>query len=349
MIVIVCLCFSITLSAQETTLTIKGTASNLYIPHEVSAKESYYSLARKYNQTVKAIANFNRTTTDKGLNIGQTIKIPLSAQNFDVTGKTGAGETSIPLYHTVTKNETLTGITRNYKTSLDNIKQWNNLTSDELKEGTPLVVGYLKVINQSAHIAAANDAAAATANDAANTKPDVANATKEVAAETRKSETQAALDKPKEKEETTPANTGKQAEIAAVNKQLQQEVTQPKNEQKADLLTPVPQTSDEGAFAELFTSEASQKSLTNKSGDAAIFKTTSGWQDKKYYALMNDVPSGTIVKISSVDNKVIFAKVLGGMPQMKENKGLLLRLSNAAATYLGMADAKFPVQVSFYQ
>jgi hypothetical protein len=37
------------------------------------------------------------------------------------------------------------------------------------------------------------------------------------------------------------------------------------------------------------------------------------------------------------------------MPEMKENKGLLLRLSNSAASYLGMVDSKFPVQVSFYQ
>ncbi len=61
------------------------------------------------------------------------------------------------------------------------------------------------------------------------------------------------------------------------------------------------------------------------------------------------VAPGTILKIASVDSKIIFAKVLGSMPQMKENKGLLLRLSNAAAAYLGMVDAKFPVQVSFYQ
>jgi hypothetical protein len=33
----------------------------------------------------------------------------------------------------------------------------------------------------------------------------------------------------------------------------------------------------------------------SSSGAAGIFKSTSGWQDGKYYALMNNVPVGTIV------------------------------------------------------
>lgn len=349
MIVIVCIYFSTVVSAQMPTLTVEGTAPNLYIAHEVAPKETYYSLARKYNQTVKAITTFNRTTTEKGLNTGQTIKIPLTRQNFDVTGKTSAAETSTPLYHTVAKSETLTWITKNYKASLDDIKQWNSLASDDIKEGMSLVVGYLKVVNnQLVNLSSGNNDVAAT-NNAADAKPDVSAATKEVASEPKKQEVEAAVDKPKEKEEASPAKTTRQTETAAVNKTTQQENAQPKDEQKPDLLAPQPQTSNEGVFAELYTAEASQKSLTNKTGNAAIFKTTSGWQDKKYYVLMDDVTPGTILRIASVDNKIIFAKVLGNMPQMKENKGLLLRLSNAAATYLGMVDAKFPVQVSFYQ
>jgi hypothetical protein len=64
--------------------------------------------------------------------------------------------------------------------------------------------------------------------------------------------------------------------------------------------------------------------------------------------LINDVTPGTILKISSSDNKVIYAKVLGSMPEMKENNGLLLRISNAAASNLGIIDPKFPVQITYY-
>lgn len=352
MIVIVCICFFAAISAHTQTLVVEGTAPNLYITHKVSPKESYYNLARMYNQTAKAIATFNRSTLEKGLTIGQTIKIPLTKQNFDVTGKTGEGEILIPLSHTVSKDETLFRIANNYKVTLDDVKQWNNLTSDNIKEGTPLVVGHLKVAqDQLARFNAGNNNVSYVANNDASAKPDVAKA-KETESEPKK-EAVAGEDKPIEKkEEAAPVKTAtppQKTETAAFDKPAQQINVQPANEQKPDLLAPQPETSNEGVFAELYPAEAAQKSLASRTGDAAIFKSTSGWQDKKYYVLMNDVAPGTILRIASVDNKIIFAKVLGSLPQMKENKGLMLRLSNAAAAYLGMVDAKFPVQVSFYQ
>ncbi len=350
MIVIVCICFFAVLSAHTQTITVEGTAPDLYINHKVSSKESYYSVARMYNQTAKAIASFNRSAMEKGLIIGQTIKIPLTKQNLDATGKTGEGETLIPLSHTVSKDETLFRIANNYKTTLDNLKQWNNITSDEIKEGTPLVVGHLKVANeQLTHFNTDSNNVAAAANNAANAKPDASNASVETAPQPKKEEVVATKEK---KEDTTPVKTAtppQKAETSAPDKPAQQDNVQQKDEHKPDLLTPQPQTSNEGVFAELYAAEAAQKSLINRTGDAAIFKSTSGWQDKKYYVLINDVAPGTILRIASVDNKIIYAKVLGSLPQMKENKGLMLRLSNAAAAYLGMADAKFPVQVNFYQ
>lgn len=84
------------------------------------------------------------------------------------------------------------------------------------------------------------------------------------------------------------------------------------------------------------------------SGLAGIFKSTSGWQDGKYYALMNNVPVGTIVRVTGeTSGKIIFAKVLGQLPDMKENAGLTIRISNAAASELGEGDGKFNVDVRY--
>ena len=68
--------------------------------------------------------------------------------------------------------------------------------------------------------------------------------------------------------------------------------------------------------------------------------------DKKYYILINNIPEGTVVKIES-NQKVVYAKVLGALPNIKEDDGLLLRISNAAAAVLGMADKRFPVTVQY--
>src|SRR5262249_3454508 len=84
------------------------------------------------------------------------------------------------------------------------------------------------------------------------------------------------------------------------------------------------------------------------SGQAATFKSTSGWQDRKYYALMNNVPVGTIVQITSPStNKTVYAKVLGQLPDMKESTGLIMRVSNAAAAEMGAGEGKFAVDLKY--
>lgn len=109
-------------------------------------------------------------------------------------------------------------------------------------------------------------------------------------------------------------------------------------------------TSMIGFFEDAYiNSIAGNVNLQNVSGYAASFKSTSGWQDKKYYALMNNIPPGTFIKIhNAANNTHVFAKVLGNLPEMKENDGLIIRISNAAAAVLGMNDAeKITVQIIY--
>jgi len=82
-------------------------------------------------------------------------------------------------------------------------------------------------------------------------------------------------------------------------------------------------------------------------GTAGIFKSTSGWQDGKYYALMNNVSIGSIVKVTDGAGKSVYVKVLGQLPDMKESVGLTIRISNAAAAEIGQTADRFNVQVSY--
>jgi hypothetical protein len=82
---------------------------------------------------------------------------------------------------------------------------------------------------------------------------------------------------------------------------------------------------------------------------AMTFKTASGWNDKKYYILMNDAPPGSVVQVTNEDGKAIYAKVLWNMGDEKDNDGLNFRLSDAAAAALGLKASKFQLAVTFYQ
>lgn len=112
----------------------------------------------------------------------------------------------------------------------------------------------------------------------------------------------------------------------------------------------LPQVSpSEGYYAAQFKAAEPVQQLFEISGTGGIFKSITGWNDKRYYVLMNEVVPGSIVRITVDQVKYICAKVLGPIPDNKPNKGLLIRLSNAAATALGISAMIFTATVNYFQ
>ncbi|MBK8311314.1 MAG: LysM peptidoglycan-binding domain-containing protein [Chitinophagaceae bacterium] len=79
--------FSVLIStAQKAELLVKRSDKGLYLEHKVQAKESYYALGRMYNIDYKVIAAFNSVDYNKGLQIDQKLRIPLTIANFKQEG-----------------------------------------------------------------------------------------------------------------------------------------------------------------------------------------------------------------------------------------------------------------------
>lgn len=110
------------------TETVDG---KVVVVHQVDDKETLYGLARRYGTTVDAIIQFNPLAKD-GLSIGQVLKIPYSKK--PVVAATSGG------VHKVAEKETLYSISRMYNVSIDDIKEWNHLTSNSLSLGQELVI-----------------------------------------------------------------------------------------------------------------------------------------------------------------------------------------------------------------
>ncbi len=106
-----------------------------------------------------------------------------------------------------------------------------------------------------------------------------------------------------------------------------------------------------GIFKNLYNQQNQSGKERSETGLAGIFKSTSGWDDGKYYCLHNTAPAGSIVKITNTANgKAVYAKVLDLIPDLKQNNNLVVRLSNAAATELGITEKLYALSVrgSFY-
>lgn len=105
---------------------------------------------------------------------------------------------------------------------------------------------------------------------------------------------------------------------------------------------------EEGFFAQQYSIETTGLKLKTLTLESSIFKTMSGWDDKKYYVLANGIPEGAIVRLTA-NNKSVCAKVLGSLPAMKGDNGLQMRVSNAAAAALGVEANRFQLMVTYFQ
>jgi LysM repeat protein len=331
------LIITVTLQAQSV-LVVHGNAPRLHLSHTVVAKETWYSIGRLYNIAPKDVASFNGTAIDKPLSIGQSLKIPLAAANFSQNGTKAADEVLVPLYHTVQEKEWMYRISQHYnKVPVETLEKWNNIKNDQLKPGMNLVVGYLKVKPGQSALAASGTKKPVPVTT--TTPPQtVAKAEPPVV----KTEQPADIKKEPEvkKEPVTPAVT---PTATPKEEPAQPVVQQPKPAETTTTAT----VAYNGAPGGYFKSSFSDKGR-NSTGNAGIFRSTSGWKDGKYYALMNNVPVGTIIKITFPStSKSVYAKVLGQMPEMRESVGLTLRISDAAASELGAEIGKFYVDVKY--
>lgn len=339
---------------SQSDMTVQGTSPDLYLLHTVQPKETWFAIGRIYNTPAKEIAALSGVGMDK-LNVGQQLKVPLSAQNFTQDGKKSADEVFVPVYHIVGEKEWMYRISQNHnKIPVETLEKWNGVTNTHLMAGMKLIVGYLRVKTTQSPLAASGvkkiiTPAATTGGTAAKPVTETPVVKTEKPAETKPAETKPAETKPTE---TKPAEAKKEELKKEEPKKEDNKIgTPPPATETAKPTTPVTPVNNEANYAGYkggYFRSGYNSGGKSTAGNAGIFRSTSGWKDGKYYALMNNVPVGTIVKITySSTNKSVFAKVLGQLPDMRESVGLTVRLSDAAAAELGAEMGKFYVDVAY--
>lgn len=310
-----------TIAFAQNQLIIQNSSKGLYLDHKVAPKENFYSIGRLYHVSPKDIEAFNGLDMNKGLNIGQTLRIPLNASNFSQS--TAKGQ---PVYYVVEPKEGLYKVSqKNNNVLMADLRKWNKLSKDNVAAGQKLVVGFL--------------VASETNNTVAQTKePEIKHEEVKQPAEEKKEpsamkQETAAVDKEERKQEP--------------EKKIDPPVTKPVSTQVSNVAI---SDGNGGYFKPQFDLQIkTQPVKADQTASAGIFKTSSGWQDAKYYALMDNVEPGTIVRvINPTNNKAIYAKVLGEMSGIRQNQGYDVRISNAAASALNVSDTdKFIVRVNY--
>lgn len=115
--------------------------------HVVKKGESLGSIAKKYHVTVAKIKSWNRLKRDT-IHVGQRLTIYRSGAPMAQVGKTtpksssGNKSATTPTVktHTVRKGETLSSIARKYSCTVNDLKKWNGLKSNNVKVGQKLKI-----------------------------------------------------------------------------------------------------------------------------------------------------------------------------------------------------------------
>jgi len=111
------------------------------IVHQTVAKDTYYSIGRRYNVSPKEIMTFN---DNKYLQVGVIIKVPTNIP-FAVTGSVNSTQnqsasTGNVIEHTIKPKENLNMLAEKYGTTINEIKALNNLSSSNLSIGQVLKI-----------------------------------------------------------------------------------------------------------------------------------------------------------------------------------------------------------------
>jgi LysM repeat protein len=306
-------CSSIAFAQNQ--LIVQSNSKGLYIEHKVAPKENFYSIGRLYNVAPKDIETFNGLDMNKGLTVGQSLKVPLNSGNFSQSIEKGK-----PIYYIVQPKEGLYRVSlKNNNVLMADLRKWNKLSSDKIAPGQKVIVGFFLASKDADNISQVMEEPKVKQQLVEEKKEPVVKKQETVA---NKEESQKKQEP--EKKIETPVTT--QVSHAAVN------------------------DGNGGYFKSQFDLQIKTQPIkADQTASAGIFKTSSGWQDAKYYALMDNVEPGTIIRvINPTNNKAIYAKVLGEMSGIRQNQGYDVRISNAAATALSVSDAdKFIVKVNY--
>ncbi len=335
MIAIISFLFFTNASIAQQLLIAEGTSPNLHIIHKVEPKENYYSLGRMYNVPPKEIASYNNLDLLQGLNLGQGVKIPITQNNFLQQETANSDEKLIPVYHIIEAKEGLYRVSTKYnKVPPGLLKKWNNLSSDAVSNGTKLIVGYLKVQKDQSSFA----------KNAINTSAEGVVKNKEDENTTVKTQP----DAPKEILPVVKNPDQKKAsDIETKNSSVAQDQS---GEIKNNLAKRTSINFNGGSFKNLYEEQLSRKTPVTENGLSGVFKSTSGWQDGKYYCFHNAAQPRTMVKITNNANgQSIYAKVLDLIPDIKQNEGLILHVSNSAAEELGVVGNRFNCTINYAQ
>ncbi len=129
------LSYSVVKAEIKDSIGIEKKDGKTFVLHQVEAKETLYSIAKRYAAKVEDIKSTN-PEIGEGIKIGQTLRIPYKGIVQAVPGSnSSSSDTKTYKTHTIEKKETLYAVSKKYGVTVEEITKANPGIENGLKEG----------------------------------------------------------------------------------------------------------------------------------------------------------------------------------------------------------------------
>lgn len=323
--------------------------------HTVALKETLYSISKIYNVSIDDLKSTNKLTSNE-LSTGQILVIPASKPQATTPVAAKKDNTNFnpnSKFHTVEKGETLFGISNKYNVEINDIAEWNNLTSNNLTEGQMLIINGVNNSSSSSALDALNavnkeEKASYNQSNTINTTP------KNTATPILKEKYQ--VDENHAEQEKVQQALALSQQKLQKHTQLQQQYEQSSNNTSSTTNTdrdhwkiPSNVSTYEDTIKYGILSKKTNVGEFKKTVETGICEliTDNHW-DLKYNALHPSAPIGTIIQVFNPENEIsIFVRVVGRLVETVETKGDVIKISHHAVERLAPNRTRFPVQISY--
>lgn len=313
----------------------------VFVIHQVEKGETLYSLSRRYGAEVQEVVATN-SIEDNQIALGQVIRVPVANDRYDTEliddekkpkPEEVRGEASS---HVVAAGETLFSISRKYDVSVAELKDWNELQSNELSIGQ-----VLKVVSRSE-----NGAPKPASDDELKT---VKKAEKDIPAGFTEYYVQSGdlLESIAKRFKVRPDSIVIWNELANTYLNIGQKLLI-KGKLDQELMRRAEKV-EQLAYG-------SRKKVKDQSGFVKVFeegtarKIEGVAETQKYLALHRELKVGTLMEVRNLmNNQKIFVRVVGKLPETGLNENVLIRLTPICFERLGVIDPKTRVEVSYYE
>ncbi len=304
--------------------TING---KIFVIHKVGEKETLYGISKRYGTTVESILQYN-PQAGAGLEIDQILKVPYVAKQ---NTRAGAGT-----FHKVAAGETLFSIAQTYGVTVDDVKQWNNLSGNSLsigqeivvkKNSSPVPVSPTVMANKGSHIVAARETMFSISKQYGITVQQL---------------------KDWNKLEGNEISIGQELIVSMQAGEITKPIVAPVvTEVKKDPVTIQPAVENKEQTIRISESVKNSDEIT-QTGLAELIEGTEG--NRKYLALHRTAEVGTILKVKNeMNNREVFVRVMGKLPETPLTNKLVIKISKSAYDRLGAIDSRFRVEVTYYK